>query len=253
MQKFTVSLLLALSLFTSLVHATIQRVRIDFTGPDGYTRHLLLGFTTNNAASDGFDYGYDAINIDNFPNDMNWMIGDQRYVIQGVGAFQNTKNYRLGVFLRDTGNIQIRLNALENFDEEIPVYIYDSLLDTFTLLNEFNFDTHLSEGDYVNRFYITFSDSENLNIETSALSIEESNVEQLKLVHYISSNSLELKGNQEFISIDHITLYDLTGKEVYSKSIRSNRVSLVELNLSGIHIAQVVTENNQILSKLVTL
>ena len=38
----------------------IKRVRLDFTSPLGYTRHLLLGFTPDNAASDSFDYGYDA-------------------------------------------------------------------------------------------------------------------------------------------------------------------------------------------------
>lgn len=253
MQKSTITLLIAFTLFTSLVNAAIQRVRIDFTAPDGYTRHLLLGFTTNNAATDAFDYGYDALNIDNFPNDLNWMIENDRYVIQGVGAFDYMKTYRLGMFLRDSGNIQIRLDSLENFDEEIPVYVYDSLLQTFTQINDFNFGIEISEGEYLNRFYITFTNSENLNIETNALSTNEITSSELSLVHYKSTNNLEVKGNQELTYIDRITLYDLSGKQVYSKSIRDTRVSLEETNLSGILIAQVVTESDQVLSKLITL
>ncbi len=77
-------------------NSPIQRVRIDITTPTGYTRHLLLGFTQDNAATDGFDYGYDAHNIDDYDDDCNWMIGNDRYVIQGVGAFHESKTYPLG-------------------------------------------------------------------------------------------------------------------------------------------------------------
>ena len=157
------------------------------------------------------------------------------------------------MFLRDSGSIQIRLDSLENFDEEIPVYVYDSLLQTFTLLNDFNFGMEISDGEYLNRFYITFSNSENLNFETYALSVNEITSSELSLVHYKSTNSLELKGNQELTFIDRITIYDLSGKQVYSKSIRNTRVSLEELNLSGILIAQVVTKSNEVLNKLITL
>ena len=34
-------------------YRTMQRVRIDFESPNGYVRPLLLGFTTDNAATDG--------------------------------------------------------------------------------------------------------------------------------------------------------------------------------------------------------
>ena len=54
----------------------IQRVRVTFKSANGYTRYLLLAFTPNDTASDGFDYGYDALNIDNFADDMNWIIED---------------------------------------------------------------------------------------------------------------------------------------------------------------------------------
>ncbi len=33
------------------------------------------------------DYGYDALNIDDFPNDMFFLVEDNQLVIQGVGAF----------------------------------------------------------------------------------------------------------------------------------------------------------------------
>ena len=114
---FAIILVFGISAFTTTSNAinntsnnqatqssTIQRVRIDFTTPTGYVRHLLLAFTSNNAASDGFDYGYDGMVADDFPDDLNWMIEDDRYVSQGVGAFDQTKKYPLGLFLTNSGN-----------------------------------------------------------------------------------------------------------------------------------------------------
>jgi hypothetical protein len=99
--------------------STIQKIRINFVTPLGYTRQLLLGFTSDNSASDSFDYGYDARNIEDFPDDMNWLIDNDRYIIQGVGAFDETKKYPLGLFLTNSGSVDMSLNSLENFDSPI--------------------------------------------------------------------------------------------------------------------------------------
>jgi hypothetical protein len=85
---------------------TIQRLRLNIVTPQGYLRQLLLGFTSDNAASDGVDYGYDALNFDDFPDDCNWVINDDRFVIQGVGAFDETKKYPLGLFLTNSGSVK---------------------------------------------------------------------------------------------------------------------------------------------------
>jgi len=134
----------------------IQRLRLTFTTPEGAVRPLLLAFTPDNRASDAFDYGYDAINSDTFPNDMSFMMSDEKYVIQGVGEFDITKKYPLGIFMTSAGTVKIELTDLENFDEEIDVYVYDALLDTYTQINDLSFQTQLEVGSYVNRFSIVF-------------------------------------------------------------------------------------------------
>ncbi|WP_190246172.1 immunoglobulin-like domain-containing protein [Gelidibacter gilvus] len=144
--------------------AVIKRIRLAFKTPHGATRPLLLGFVPNHLATDGFDYGYDAINTETLPNDMSWLIADERYVIQGIGDFDVTKKIPLGIFLKHAGNIEIKLTALENFDSDIPVFIYDALMDTYMKINNTDYHINLKADSYVNRFYLAFQPSETLSV-----------------------------------------------------------------------------------------
>ena len=201
----------------------IQKVRLDFTTPNGYVRHLLLGFTPNNAASDGFDYGYDAANIDDYPDDLNWMIGEDRFVIQGVGAFDETKTYPLGMFLSNSGNIEIKLTALENFNESIDVYIYDSLSGTSFLLNSEDYQTYLDAGDYLNRYYISF--------QPAVLSVEEVKIKNIT-INYLNHSKNLIIDAPNAIQINLVNLIDLSGKKVLMWS----QSSLIQSEITRIKI-----------------
>ena len=255
MKKNTYVFLILLLLFTvSVFGSSIQRVRINFTGPDSYTRHLLLAFTED-VATDAYDYGYDALNIDDFPNDLNWMIENDRYVIQGVGAFEITKAYRLGMFLNDSGNIQIGLQALENFDQEIPVYVYDSLDGSFTSINDIVFESNVLEGDYTNRFYITFTNSIELLIESDAILSTEDNIkEAIKIVYYNSLNQLVIKSNHDELFVKELEIYCLDGKKTFHKKINSEKATInLQLLPSGVYIINSITNNNLKVSKLISI
>ncbi|MCL8008871.1 hypothetical protein M8845_15680, partial [Gelidibacter japonicus] len=142
----------------------IQRVRLTFKTPEGAIRPLLLGFTPNNAASDGIDYGYDAYNNDGFPSDLSFAIEGKKFVIQGVGAFDINKKYPLDMLLKIAGNIEIALSELENFDTDPDIFIYDALLDTYTKINDVSFQTTMKPGQYKDRFYIAFQPDTTLSI-----------------------------------------------------------------------------------------
>jgi hypothetical protein len=208
---------------TAAATSQIQRVRIDFVNPTGYTRHLLLAFTPDDAATDGVDYGYDALNIDNYPDDLNWMIEGGRYVIQGVGAFNDSKFYPFGMFLSNSGTIKISLNALENFDTPINVFIYDSLLDTFTSINDFNYNNSLTKGDYINRFYIAFS---NNSIIVNTLSLTNTTIKQTTLYYQNSSKELVVKTNSA-LTIKEISVYNILGKKLLNmQNVNSNAINI---------------------------
>ncbi len=195
----------------------IQRVRLDFTMPNGYVRHLLLGFTPDNAATEGVDYGYDALNVDNYPNDLSWMIENQAYVIQGVGEFNDNNRYPLGMFLSEGGTIDIALNTIENFEIPIQVFIYDAFLNTYTCISDVSFNGEYSSGEYLDRFFITFNNNPLLSISDQ---IE--TVAQIK--YYRNSNELNITSNR---NISQIEVYNLLGKKIFFKqNVNSEKLNV---------------------------
>lgn len=235
--------------------SSIQRVRVDFVGPMGYTRHLLLAFTPNDAASDNVDYGYDALVFDNFPDDLNWMIDNDRYVIQGVGKFNDTKYYPFGMFLQNSGNIKIRLTALENFEAPINVFIYDSVLNSFTSINNSDYVKSISKGEYLDRFFITFTNNTDLlNIASSsnnALSLAENDLEKASFNYLKGSKELMVKTNTS-VNLNEISVYDILGKKLVNiHNINSNNVKipLANINTSSSLIVRLLTEDGKQMNK----
>ena len=229
---------------------SIQRVRLEFISPDEYSRLLLLGFVPNGEATDGIDYGYDAPISDVFDNDMCWIIEDDYYSIQGVGAFDNLKQYPLGVFLGSTGAIKISLQDLENFPEEIDVFIYDSHLGTYTQINTNDFEIMLDAGEYLNRFYIAFHNEDTLGT-----------VEQTTnntIVNYLNDTDEIFINTYGKFSIDSIQLLNILGQEVMSWETldESNgivRIPVINKLALGNYIIRVKGTRGEILTKKVII
>jgi hypothetical protein len=185
----------------------IKRIRINFTTYDGAIRPLLLGFIPNGLATDGVDYAYDAENSDTeFPNDMFWRIEGGNYTTQGVGDFDVTSQYPLGLFLSTTGSYEISLSALENFEEAINVYIYDALLGTYFEINTDTFQITLDANNYLDRFYVTFSSED-------ALSIPEEELSQT-IINYLNSSQEIYVRTPNVSEIKEIRLINLLGQEI---------------------------------------
>ena len=186
----------------------VQRVRINFETPVGFVRHLLLGFTPDDAATDGFDYGYDAPNIEDHPDDMNWMIENNRYVIQGVGSFDTSKAYPLGIFLTNSGTVNISLMSLENFVEPINVYIYDVNNASYHQINDAPFNFDLNEGEYIDDYFITFSTNAVIN---GTLSISETSSDPFLIRYLEHQNSLKIQAESNSL-ITKVEIYNQLGQ-----------------------------------------
>ncbi|WP_084203469.1 T9SS type A sorting domain-containing protein [Psychroserpens damuponensis] len=235
----------------------VQRVRIDVTTSTGFQRHLLLAFTSNNAASDGYDYGYDAVNSDNYANDSSWMVGEQRCVIQGVGEFHSSKAYPLGLFLTNAGNVKFELTGLEHFDEAIEVYIYDSQNGVTTSITNSNLIKAMPEGDSTNRFYITFTNNINAMVfSDNTLSTQGTNELSTPQIRYISSTK-DLKINvAQGLSVQEIYLYNILGQKVKQWSnlttSSANNYSVSLANISkGTYLVSLKTKTGKFNKRLI--
>ncbi|MGC1471750.1 MAG: HYR domain-containing protein [Psychroserpens sp.] len=186
----------------------IKRIRFDFISPENAVRHLLLAFIENGEATDGVDYGYDAPNNDNFPSDMSFDIDGNPYVIQGVGAFDETKMYPLIVTLANGGTIQIPFDAFENFDETIDLFIYDAQLDTYTNFNTTSYQITLEAGDYTGRFFLAFQ-------EDQTLSVIDNEIKDIQVDYLQTSSEIYVK-TPNSINVKQIYLINITGQTVGS-------------------------------------
>ena len=230
--------------------SSIQRVRLDFTTPNGYVRHLLLGFTPDNAATDGFDYGYDGLNPDNFPDDLNWMIENERYVTQGVGAFNDSKEYPLGLFLSNSGAIEIKLTSLENFTEDIKVYVFDAFLNTYTQINNSDYLGYSESGEYLDRYFITFS--ENNNSISTFLSVEENEMDNLAIFFNKASQELIVKAETNIDIIHEVYVYDILGRKIQGiKHQNQNYYAFAIRTLNSQYIVQIKSENRIVTKKII--
>ena len=250
------ALILCLASTIQIQAQDIQRVRLDFETPQGFLRQLLLGFTPDNAATDGFDYGYDGATPQIIPDDLNWIIEDGRYVIQGVGAFDETKKYPLGLFLTNAGDITISLNSLENFDEAIDVYIYDAQNDTYFNINTGDFTSNIAAGDYWDRFYIAFVDENQAGGSQSTgetLSIGDSILDQIQVKYLRNSHEILIDTNNQ-LYIKNLKIYNIFGQKLLQiDHVTEQRVKvpLTPNTSNNILLVRLKTTKGNILKKIV--
>jgi hypothetical protein len=227
----------------------VQRVRLTFKTPEGATRHLLLGFTVDNAATDGADYGYDGLLADDFPSDMSFVIDGKKYVIQGVGEFDIDKQYPLSMVLGERGNIEIALSELENFDEDIDVFIYDALLDTYTKLNAVDYTNNLDSNTYDNRFFITFKDNQ------EALDITEEKLNNIQVNYLLDSQEIYVKVPQT-TDVKQIYLINIAGQVVKSWNTlnfpNTNNFKIPVKNISeGTYVLRLQSDSGTVNKKVI--
>ncbi|WP_157503307.1 HYR domain-containing protein [Mangrovimonas xylaniphaga] len=226
-----------------------KKILLGAKTPEGSLRTLLLGFVTDAIVTDGYDYGYDARNRDSYPSDISWSINEEPFVIQGVGEFDSSKQYPFIVKIATAGTIEISLMELKNFQEDIDVYIYDSLLGTYSQINNISFQTILNEGEYIDRFYITFQDS-------NALSLEELNKEKIMINYLNSTHDIYIK-TSENIKVKQVYLINTIGQTVKTWNMTNTPKMSNELRIpiskisEGSYLVKLVTEQGSYNKKLI--
>ncbi len=213
----------------------IARIRLEYNAPVEGNRHLLLAFT-NGAATDLFDFGYDARIIDLNPNDIFFEIANSEnyfpYCIQGVGVFDETKMYPLTFNSGTTGVHKIKLSSTENFPHNI--YILDTHTLTTHLLNQSDYEVDLEIGIFSNRFKLVFQPSNPLEV----IDVNDAGV----LGYYFNEN-LIIK-NLNNLKIHTIKASDMLGKIILNKTISSNDafITIPFNNSEAIYMLSVETE-----------
>lgn len=180
-------------------------IKLMFDSPKGYHRQIVLG--ANNFASNGFDMGYDAFMVDINEEDMYWNFSNDKFVIQGVNNFNAAQEFDLGLLVKKSGLASIKLDALENVDEDLSIYIKDTFTNQTHLIDNSPFEIYLEEGDYNNRFKLVFRETNTLSTVDVKL------LENIKVYYEKSESQIVIEKNLDTY-ISELTIYNLLGQEL---------------------------------------
>lgn len=203
-----------------------------------FTRQLALAFVPE--ATDGIDYGMDALNMDDdLPSDVTFWLEDGSYVIQGVN-FDENKKIALTAKVTTNTTFKFFIPEVINFDPNQKIYIYDALDDSYHDVKNGTYEVSVTPGVYNDRFKITFKDATTLGVENNSLKqffISQDNIN--KNLKASNPNNFALKS---------FKLYDVLGKTVLSKkdlgTDENYTFSTTGLS-SGIYISEFLTTDNQ--------
>lgn len=232
---------------TPATTSTTPVIKLGFNSVDHWHRQIAIGFDGQNA-TDGFDYGYDSINFDDFPSDMNFLQDTNKLVIQGVADFTLTASYPLTVKSDLSGVVRFEIDELENFDPERAIYLYDDTTGIYHDLKQNPAEVTIDAGTYDNRFFLRF-----LN---PSLGTGENEMAQPIKVSYLNSNgTLVVHNNTTGTTVKEVRLFNIMGQQVGSWKVeatadQTNIVLPVSKLSTGAYIAKVTSDKGTFAQKV---
>lgn len=193
-----------------------RRIWIGYQSPDLLHRQLLLAFVLSPPGADlGFNSGFDAEMPDPHDDELFFIIDNElskKYVIQGVGAYDDTYEFPIGLTIDENGTHTIMLDDLENFTDDI--FIKDNTLNTYYNLKDSDFTPNLPPGDYLDRFSIVFHS------------------EALSIVNVFDENQVNVYFKNDNIHLHNVNQLEITGLSVFNQ-LGQKLIELEKENLVG--------------------
>ena len=212
-------------------------LRIGYEDPEGFHRQLVLGFLPNTVADLNYNSAYDALMLGEREDELYFIIENnltKKYVIQGVGAFDETIELPLGLKITEEGKHHIILDATENFDN--AVYIRDKLLNITHNLTESQLELNVSAGTFSDRFQLVFQPQ-------STLDINEFGKNKIH-VYYNGDNSIIIN-NQNGVVLNKVSIFNILGQKILQfndSSLSNNEIVLPFRKKEGVYLVKIESE-----------
>lgn len=236
---------------------TFSRVRLGFNSNNKYHRQILLGFMNENA-TDGYDAGYDAVHIDNQPNDMCFINGTTKLTIQGDGFFNKNNSYPLEIKTAVEGNVQFVLDSLENFDTNQKIFIYDKKTNTYHNIKEQLFEVMLPAGISENRFYLRFKNKNKKNHNHHKTTLDEDDLVEsdgIEAIYTHSNHVLNIRNFSEDTPVSTVSLFNIMSQFISKWDITDKVQTNIQIPIqnisSGTYIVKIKTTDGDITKKII--
>ncbi|UQD57286.1 LamG-like jellyroll fold domain-containing protein [Flavobacterium sp. K5-23] len=222
------------------------KIRLGFNATNKLHRQLLIGFM-NEEATDGVDAGYDGYQLDTQDNDAYFLINDLEYSIQGVGAFDASKTYPLGVKMDTKGTVQFMVDDVEFLPSNVNIYIHDKTASVFYNITKQAVDFNLESGDYNSRFELAFK------IENQGTAYGNGLPETSIMVYNLDSQNILNIVNNSKENIKEVSIYNVLGQRLIAVDNTKDTNSIkIPFNVQkGLYIVKIVTDTNVVSKKVI--
>ncbi|MDI5951247.1 choice-of-anchor D domain-containing protein [Flavobacterium yafengii] len=231
-----------------VINDTYKKIRLGFNSHNDHHRQVLLGFMDEKATSE-MDLGYDGLNIDDFPNDMYFLNGENQLVIQGEGFFDLDASYPIGVKTDAAGKVKFMIDGLENFDANQPIFLYDDETKIYHNIRNEVFEINLTVGEHHSRFSLRFKDKTlSVNDETSIHNV-------IRVAHSQSKNTIIINNKTLDTTVQEVSLFNIIGQSITTWKIENQGQYDIQLPIkkisSGVYIVKLKTSKGDLTKKII--
>jgi hypothetical protein len=230
----------------------VPELRIHTKINDAYYRENVIAFRGNSTPS--FEKYFDA------KHPLALESGDTYFATEEAKLVINSIDYSedevvpFGLYVgadQVEANFSVSLNLIDNFEDNINVFVYDKQTGSYTDIINGSFDITLPSGDHNERFEIVFKDAQQdqaddiVDVLDTAFDIFQDN----------NNGVLTIK-NPDLINIKTVGVFDVSGKLVFNKTnLQAQELySFPSNNLSdGIYIVRLITADNVDISEKVSV
>lgn len=196
-------------------------------------------------ASDNFENGFDAVNINATPAGFYYVVPDrsnEEFVISTTN-FAFDKMIPVGFRCNETTNFKVNIaETLNCFDENIIVYIFDRLHNTYHDIKNKHFEIDLRPGVYNNRFFITFKNNNSNNpispvLSNSIILIQNNDMAKLTLINSDNQN------------IKEFLMYDTAGRLLINKKDLGSDAEYIfdtQIYPEGVYLTKTILSDNSV-------
>jgi hypothetical protein len=227
---------------------TLKRIRLGFNSTNNFHRQVLLAFMQEKATS-AIDYGYDGYILDNFPNDMYFLNGEDQLVIQGEGYFDVESSFPIGVKTDREGTIKFMIDDIENFETNQPIFVYDDETKLYHNIRNETFEITLPIGEFHNRFSLRFKD------KTLGTNEQIKNENDITILHSQNRNSLVINNKLLDTTVQEVTLFNILGQAVAMWEVENQGQENIQLPIkkvsSGVYIVKIKTSAGVLSKKII--
>ncbi|MDI5887260.1 LamG-like jellyroll fold domain-containing protein [Flavobacterium yafengii] len=233
---------------TPIEKDTHKKIRLGFNVMDKtFHRQVLLAFMDEKANSEMND-GYDAFNIDDSPSDMYLLNGENELAIQGEGYFDEDASFPIAVRTEAPGKVSFGIDALENFDQNQNIFIYDKETDTYNSIKNKLYEVELPQGYFTDRFSLRFTDK--------TLGVKDVIYENtIQVVFTRSNNVLNITNGATDNTVVAVSLFNIQGKLMSTWDVSEKEQTNIKIPIqnktSGVYIVKLKTSKGNINKKII--